>query len=92
MFSSVYVKRHILNKDIFHLWDCPEDPWMQMNEEKLGLLWRDLLSSPPGRILQVFFEAVLNSKSYSGLVHNLTQVLLELMMKQEEIICVSHTT
>ena len=29
---SGYVRRHLLSKEIFHLWYFPEDIWMQMNE------------------------------------------------------------
>ena len=32
IFPSGYVRRRLLNKGIFHLWDCPEDVWMKMNE------------------------------------------------------------
>ena len=34
----VYVRRRLLNKKIFNLWECPEYIWMQMNEDKLNLL------------------------------------------------------
>ena len=33
---SAYVRRHILNKEIFSLWYCLAYLWMQMNEEQLG--------------------------------------------------------
>ena len=41
MFSSVYVRRNILNKYRFHLWYFPEDLWMKMNEDQLGSLYGD---------------------------------------------------
>ena len=28
-----YARQNLLNKERFHLWDCPEDIWMQTNEE-----------------------------------------------------------
>ena len=27
-----YVRRNLLNKERFHLWECPKDLWMQMND------------------------------------------------------------
>ena len=51
--TSGYVKWNILNKKRFHLWDCPEDPCIQMNEKQLVSMWRDFLVMPPARMLQV---------------------------------------
>ena len=31
-----YMRRRLLNKDIFHFWEFPEYLWMQMNKEQLG--------------------------------------------------------
>ena len=67
MLTSGYVRRCILNKYNFHLWYFLEDLWMQMNEEQLGLLWRELSSSTPGRTLQAILEEFPKSKSESGL-------------------------
>ena len=39
MSPSGYVRHNLLNKDRFHLWYFPEDLWMQMNKDQLGLLW-----------------------------------------------------
>ena len=72
IFPSVYVRRCLLNKETFHLWDYPANIWIHMNKENLGLLWEDLSSYHPGRILQVILEAVLKSKSESGLVQETT--------------------
>ena len=33
LLASGYVRQNLLNKERFHLWDCPEDIWMQTNEE-----------------------------------------------------------
>ena len=59
--ESGYVRHHLLNKERFHLLKCPEDLWMQMNEEQLGSMWRYLSETPPARILQVILEAVLHT-------------------------------
>ena len=42
LLESGYVRRHIPNRGRFHLWDCLTDLWMKMNEEQVGLVWRDL--------------------------------------------------
>ena len=65
-----------MNKEIFNLWDCLEYLWFQMNEEQLGLMWRDLYSSTPSRTLQVILEAFFESKSENGLGQEATQSLL----------------
>ena len=39
MSPSEYVRRRLFNKDRFHLWDFPEDLWMQINNDQLGFLW-----------------------------------------------------
>ena len=44
------------------MWDCPEYLWMQMNDEQLETIWRDLSERPPDSILQVVLEAVLQAK------------------------------
>ena len=36
MLPSGYVRRHILNKYLFHLCYFQEDIWMQTNKEQLG--------------------------------------------------------
>ena len=82
MLLSGYVRKRLLSKWIFHLWDCPEDLWMQSNEDKLGLLWRDLSSSPLGRTLKVILEAALNYKPENGLGQEATKSLLEPIRKR----------
>ena len=62
-----YVRRHILNKDRFHLRDCLVYLWMQMNEEQLGLIWIDLSLTTPVRIFQVVLESVLQAKPNQAL-------------------------
>ena len=57
--SPGYVRRHLLNKERFHLCYLQADPWMHINEEQLGLMWRYLSETSPARILQVVLEAVL---------------------------------
>ena len=49
---SGYARRHILNIERFHLWDFPEELWMQIDEEHLGSTWIYLSATPPARILQ----------------------------------------
>ena len=53
LLDSGYVIRHLLNKEIFNMWELPSDPWVYMNEEQLGLMWREFSETPPARILQV---------------------------------------
>ena len=77
MLSSGYVRRHLLNKEIFQLWYFPEDICMQINKEQLGFLWRYFYSSPPGRTLQVILEAIIKSKLESGLGQYTTKIILE---------------
>ena len=62
MSPSGYVRRLLLNKEIFKLWYFPGDLWIHMNKEQLGLIWRSLSLCSPGRTLQVI-EAVIKSKS-----------------------------
>ena len=62
--ESGYVRRHLLNKERFHIWVLPEDLWMQMNEEQLGLMWKYLSATPPARIMQVFLDEVLQTKPF----------------------------
>ena len=71
-----------MNKEIFHLWDCLTDIWMQICEDQLGLLCVYLSSYPPGRTFQVILEAVLKSKSGYVLGQEATQILLEPKIKQ----------
>ena len=40
MSPSGYVRRHLLNKYIFHLWYFQEYLWMHINKDQLGSLWR----------------------------------------------------
>ena len=36
MSPSVYMRRSLSNKDIFHFWDCSTGIWMKMNKGQLG--------------------------------------------------------
>ena len=36
------MRRHIIKKEKFHLWDCPSELYMKMNKEQVGYLWKDL--------------------------------------------------
>ena len=77
LLASGYVIRHLLNKERFHLWDCRSDLWLNMNEEPLGSMWRDLSETPPARILQVILEAVLKSKPNQDLCQMDWYILVE---------------
>ena len=35
-----YVRRLILLKGRFHLWNYPQELWGRMNEDQLGALWK----------------------------------------------------
>ena len=61
--ESGYVRRHLLNKERFNLWECPEELWMRIDEEYLGSMWRDLSATPPARILQAILKAFLQAKT-----------------------------
>ena len=53
MYPTGFVRRRILFKDKFYLWDCPADIWQHMNKKQLGRMWRDMVASTLSRILQV---------------------------------------
>ena len=40
MSPSGYLRRYLLNKERLQLWYFPEDIWVHINKERLGLLWR----------------------------------------------------
>ena len=49
---------------------------MKINSDNIGHLWRDLSLSPPGIMFQVILEAVLSSKSDSGLAKESNLIIL----------------
>ena len=61
MSPSRYMIWHVLKKEHFHLWDCPSDLWVSINEYRLGYLWKYLSQYPPRRRFQVSLEAVIVS-------------------------------
>ena len=67
----------LLNKDRFHLWDCPTDLWVQMNKEQLGSMWRNLSATPLARILWVISEAVLQAKPDQAIGQADQEILVE---------------
>ena len=52
MYNLGYVRRTLLNKERFHLWDFPADLWGRMNEDQLISIWSDLPLTLMGRIFQ----------------------------------------
>ena len=81
MSPSGYLRRRLLKKEIFRLWDCLEDIWMQINEAKLGLMWRELFSSPKGRTLQVILEELIKYNSDNRLGQEDNKSLIEQIIK-----------
>ena len=40
MSSTVYVRRPLLIKEKFHMWDYPQKIWGRINPDQLGGLWK----------------------------------------------------
>ena len=51
MSVSGYVSQNIMNKERFHLWDCPEDLWMKINKEHMVSMCIYLSATPPSGVL-----------------------------------------
>ena len=68
MLPAGSVRRWLLFMEKYHLWNFPADMWQHMNKDQLGSMGRDVVDSPPERILQVDLDGCLqyNIRKHTG--------------------------
>ena len=62
MSPTGFMRRRLLFKEKYHLWDCQAELWQHINEHQLRSMWRDGVKSSPERILQMALYGALQSK------------------------------